>query len=707
MVIPIFKHEVKWLAPSSLWNDASNANARTLGEAIIQPAILRFTEDSFMEELLALMEYHPDKLKEWVAQPENWREPIPKPNTASQLKVNEPLSLFSRKQVQQLKKRGLSPNVQATTATTLNNSTSGSSSRDLPFKLYQPSHNRYYLVATSLVCRQPGLPDRVVDAGKQEQVSFVIRRLVHPDTNNDHSVCDSENWSEFHEYAFVNSSEGYVWRNISPDTEYDVGDLIPDEERLPLFSINYTEGEKRKRRLLAGLIPVGKREDYLGASAYRPKSTEVNVAEGGSTESTVLQRDHRMTLLEADVVAPWKALLEQAQNVKDQLADDKTVDTFNEVLDKPPPDNNPDKKDIIKTTREQIQTASWYILLDLAKFLENNLSNVWKKITDQELERDISEEEQELIDLLSSAVIGGNFKRILREYPNDENVDIKDSLQAALVAIAQQKTGDDLELIDIPYEKFPIKNSATSLNQNIKWPSFLFPLAEPEPFLKAEVPIPPREGLGDNLDDFLERIDYLVSLINKALPPELAKPDPDINLATMPIMDTREGWFVIRCVYERPNCGPFNPAIVSKPTQPFQMAAFFDPDAPARPIRIPMPVDISPAGLRKYKKNTAFMISDMLCGQINRIKKFTLGDLVLSVLPWPFHKSLPSVEAGPCKEKGVGGNNFGIMCSLSIPIVTLCALILLIIMVNLFDIFFRWIPYFITCFKLPGFRGKS
>ena len=71
------------------------------------------------------------------------------------------------------------------------------------------------------------------------------------------------------------------------------------------------------------------------------------------------------------------------------------------------------------------------------------------------------------------------------------------------------------------------------------------------------------------------------------------------------------------------------------------MAGFFDPDAPARPIRIALPLDTSPAGLRKFDRNTAFMISDMLCGQIDRMKGMTLGDLVLSVLPWPFHKDLP------------------------------------------------------------------
>jgi hypothetical protein len=47
------------------------------------------------------------------------------------------------------------------------------------------------------------------------------------------------------------------------------------------------------------------------------------------------------------------------------------------------------------------------------------------------------------------------------------------------------------------------------------------------------------------------------------------------------------------------------------------------------------------------------------------------------------------------------------MCSLSIPIITICALLLLMIIVSVLDFFFRWIPYFIVCFPLPGFKGRK
>jgi hypothetical protein len=175
-------------------------------------------------------------------------------------------------------------------------------------------------------------------------------------------------------------------------------------------------------------------------------------------------------------------------------------------------------------------------------------------------------------------------------------------------------------------------------------------------------------------------------------------------IASQAPLDMRQGWFVIRCVYERPLCGTIDPPVLSEPTKAFQIAGFFDPDAPARPIRIALPIDITPAGLRKFDRNTAFMMSDLLCGQVNRMKGITFMDLVLSVLPFPFHKGLDVPDSGGCKE---GELSIGMICSLSIPIITICALILLIIIVLLLDFIFKWMPFLMFCFPLPGLKAKD
>jgi hypothetical protein len=87
------------------------------------------------------------------------------------------------------------------------------------------------------------------------------------------------------------------------------------------------------------------------------------------------------------------------------------------------------------------------------------------------------------------------------------------------------------------------------------------------------------------------------------------------------------------------------------------------------------------------------------------MKGIGLVDLVLSVLPWPFHKDLSVPEKGDCKTGD--GMSLGVMCSLSIPIITICALLLLMIIVSLLDFIFRWLPYFVVCFPLPGFKGRK
>ena len=117
-----------------------------------------------------------------------------------------------------------------------------------------------------------------------------------------------------------------------------------------------------------------------------------------------------------------------------------------------------------------------------------------------------------------------------------------------------------------------------------------------------------------------------------------------------------------------------------------------------------MPVDTTPAGLRKHARNTMFAVSDTLACQIERARSMTFGDLVRSVLPWPFHKDLPGPGGGACAD---GRMDFGMLCTLSIPIITICALILLIIIVLLLDAIFKWVPYLIFCLPLPGLRAKG
>jgi hypothetical protein len=138
--------------------------------------------------------------------------------------------------------------------------------------------------------------------------------------------------------------------------------------------------------------------------------------------------------------------------------------------------------------------------------------------------------------------------------------------------------------------------------------------------------------------------------------------------------------YVIRCIYRRPCCGPLRPDVASAPSTPFAIASFFDLDAPARPVQITLPIDTSIAGLRKAPRNVSVLVSRELREQMERLtnaKKVLKGEI-----------------------ESPDGVDLGQICSFSLPIITICALIVLMIFVFLLNLVFWWVPFFRICFPL-------
>lgn len=675
-------HPIQWRAPSPLWTETLQDPAAI--KDFRRPAILRFANDAFMEEFLTVLEKDPVQLRGFLAQPdETWRKPAATPQgTAALLEPVAPLSGFARK-LERLRRNTERARSLVARRGASNTATSGPASESPRLKLYQPAHQRYYLVTASLVCGITGLPDRALDSAHRERVSFVVRRLLPaggpPPLNVDLPPFNAETWEE---YAFITTPSGSSWLQIP---QADV--VLSGEEQLPLFPAGFRDDIAHKRRVFAGMVPVGKREAYMGAKLNADSTT--------ATEEPI---DTRKLLFVSQVLEPWKSLRKRAEDVRKLLEKSEETPPVGEAAD------------LLKNVREQIQVVSWYVLLDFAKYLQQYLPRVWSILTSSTISP--TEAETELVNALTDTKITKPLIDDLRAdsrkvdphayvYPE---ANVLTSLRAALIAIKggapfNQDFEDRLEAVTAPYdrESTPEPESITAI---AAWPPFLFPLADSVYY--EPLPPPPDSSVTIEEEDRLELIDDLLDLIGGALPISSSESRPNPPLNTQ--LDTREGWFVIRCVFERDNCGPLMPALVSKPTEPFQMASFFDPDAPSRPIRIALPIDTTPAGLRKFDKNTAFMISDVLCGQMERMKGVTLGDLVRAVLPWPLHKDLSVPEKGPCQDKS--NSPVGHMCSMSIPIITICALLLLMIIVSLLDVVFRWMPFFIQCFQLPGFKAK-
>jgi len=139
--------------------------------------------------------------------------------------------------------------------------------------------------------------------------------------------------------------------------------------------------------------------------------------------------------------------------------------------------------------------------------------------------------------------------------------------------------------------------------------------------------------------------------------------------------------YAIRCVYERPQCAP-PLVVVSQPSLPFQLAAHFDGDAPARPIRIVLPTDVSIAGLRKFRKGVSILISGSMQQKINM---------------------LTGHEQDIIKDGKVGdpGTGISFMCSFSIQIIFIVAFMLLLMFVIILNLCFWWIAFFRICIPIP------
>jgi hypothetical protein len=100
---------------------------------------------------------------------------------------------------------------------------------------------------------------------------------------------------------------------------------------------------------------------------------------------------------------------------------------------------------------------------------------------------------------------------------------------------------------------------------------------------------------------------------------------------------------------------------------------WWDGDGPGIKINLP---DLSQ--LKRVKPNVAFEMPPALANLLG-------GDM----------KKLADGEGS------TGGPQIGFICSFSIPIITLCAFIVLNIFLGLFDLIFRWMMFIKICLPIP------
>jgi hypothetical protein len=698
----VIAHPVRWQAPQPLWarfGEAPATAARAPDQA--RPAILRFDRDDFMEQMLGTLARDPSRLDRLIARPETWRAPMA---PAADLVERTAIPRLAQGALRTSLARVAKAAVPATTARA--EVREQAVRRVQPLKLYQPAHQRFYLVAASLVCALPGWPERAFVPGGAEQVSFVLRRLLPRDGASEDLV----------EFAYVKEATAARWVRVGEDP----GRLVAGEETLPLFPLAYQDDGSLPRKLWSGVLPVGRREEYVGTTVDQAPAPPLAAGQRESVRvvepsGPPVSKRARLAQFQMEVAEPWKNLVRSSYKLKDSLTFVPSISDTEPAADK--------RRRVFEFNLQQ-QNASWLILLDFADYLEAHLPEVWAAVRDGgAAAASLVGQPRALYDWLGAATMPAALATALKR--TDGGSEIRPplaTLRDALKAVRAEGVREGLEATELIYTDTPASLTSAS------WPPFHFVLAgldttpapngpfkslgqlatTPHPDVEAD-PARPSDGGLSEANDEANKLDRLTALVGRALEPRPERDAPPLPFA-LQLRDALAanagdaGWFVVRFVYARRDCGPLHPPLVSDPSQRFQLASFFDPDAPARPLRITMPMDTSPAGLRKFSKSTAFVLSDMLCGQVQRAKGLGFIDLVLSVLPWPLHKDLSVGAGGACKNGQEV--NIGMICSLSIPIITICALILLMIIVSLLDFVFRWLPFFVICFPVPGLKGK-
>jgi hypothetical protein len=533
--VTAFSPAAQWVTAEPLWADAGSDPARMQG-----PALLRFSSDTFMADLAAQLVTKPEHLGDRVADARSYR---PHPPGA-------PADWDS----------------------------------SLPeVKLYQAAHGHFNLVAASLICRMPGLPDRTLDLGEDEQAGFVLRRLV-PDGA-----------TSFVESGWIDDPARGV-KGWSATTA-GAGRILPGEQLLPLFPV--ASGVDRSRRLFAGLIPTTSADTFKAAGTLSP----FPAPEPPPTDPLL---DPRMDPFDTRVIAPIDAL---------RLATfvPKTVTKASE------------QAPFIKAGKDLSVEASRFILLDLAELLSTTIPTTWAAIRVGVAPSGAAD--LALYTLLDTATVEGS------------------TVTAALRTAWEQRfriSGEDKE----------------------------------------------KPTLAKDLRVSTLVTETLKAALAKALPASKPAGEPptaaEEAASEIPKLHPSGALFVVRCVYRRPKCPPDPLDVVGEPSERFTIASFFDPDAPARTIRVQLPVNTTLAELRKYPKNVGFALSNQLREQMTRVtdmKKTMDGELA-------------------------SGDSFdlGMLCSFSIPIITICALMVLMIFISLLNIVFWWAPLLRICLPitLPG-----
>lgn len=517
-------------------------------------------------------------------------------------------------------------------------------------KLYQPFHDCYYLVLASLICRVSGVPDKRVLRKNGETATFVMRRIRDDDglpTTSDDSQRVESAWTE----------EG--WVELKPHLRDTV---LPEEEQFPLLPIKTCDGRTDRmtgqpcqRTLLYGLVPAGNRGKYIAAPDAKerlpslerdvPPATQLKTFYDDIEADDPYAVDYRLEDFDTQVLAPWNMLF--------------------------------DERPILTEAQEKALART--IVVHLGDFLARALPDAWNALKQEDKLSGTGVGKRNtllaLLESLSNSLSGFTLADYLRQYAPyiDQNAE-RGSLEALPTLVNPSFL--------LSLQQREVVNAGTDEENTILVPFDI------QMFINGPRKTAPDDpGLSNKVKDALSEVSdamrYTVGATSEK-DPEAKTMIELIQRFVVPRRVDRNGQplgedrYVIRMVYTY-DPDPACPPILSAPSLDFSLAKPFDPDAPARTVRLEMP-SIKPDDLRKYAKGVGIQMSNDLRKVINDVHPGMLkGDA-------PNDTGLPALE---------------MICTFSIPIITLVAFIVMYIFLYLFNIIFSWLAFIRVCLPIP------
>ena len=267
-----------------------------------RPAILRFASDDFMDQLHRRRSARdPARIGDLLARPETWRTPAGRaePIWSSACRCRS----VAQSRAPDAHLRAERPRSRPVAATA--DVSEKAQHVTLPLKLYQPAHQRYYLVGASLVCGVAGLPERARGDRRQRAGRLRVAPAVAADAGEHGDA-------RLREFAFVKDAHGARWRRVADGD--DGAQLAPGEELLPLFPLTYRDDAAASAHAVDRADPGrhGARSTSAPPSIARPRRLRIGQLQSlqpPSAPAPTASMTARMTQFKLEVAEPWKNLV--------------------------------------------------------------------------------------------------------------------------------------------------------------------------------------------------------------------------------------------------------------------------------------------------------------------------------------------------------------------------------------------------------------